>query len=227
MKSTNEDRIDRSPRSNRAHPRRRERGFSLVEILTVIAIIGLVAAVAIPAFMQLLPQYRAKAAAVELSSYIGLARQNALTTGRPTKVTYDITNNRYSGAVLNGKIIDMDAATVKTTLQTSGNWKAVDPSFKEVSSNTTQWRPLSGIAFATSTANNFNDVDGATGKDIIFLGDGTVATTPDKTTNTTTDLTFSPEPEVIIKANSNLVTFNRYKLRLKASGAVSVAAVKE
>jgi prepilin-type N-terminal cleavage/methylation domain-containing protein len=199
-------------------------GFTMAEMLTVIMIVGLIVAVSIPAFLQLFPQYRAKAAALEVSNYIGLARQNSITTRRPTKVSYDIANSRFAGYVLNQQIVDMDTATLNTTLAASANWVPVDNNFRTVSA--VNWRVLSATNFLLSTANNFNDINGDGTRDIVFLSDGSVATTPDASAPGT-PLSFSPLPEVVVAANSRLVKFNRYRIRLTPTGSLSIFAMFE
>jgi Tfp pilus assembly protein FimT len=201
-------------------------GFTMAEILTVIMIVGLIVAVSIPAFLQLFPQYRAKGAALEVSNYIGLARQNSISTRTPTRVSYDITNNRYAGYILNQQIVDMTAAAVQTALQTPANWLPVDRNFRTVSA--VNWRTLSGTHFNLSLNNNFNDIDGDGYRDVVFLSDGSVATTPDLNVNPTTALSFSPNlPEVVVAADSSLVTFNRYEIRLTPTGSMTVFPTKE
>ena len=50
------------------HPKRGERGFTLMEMLVVLVVIALIAAVAIPQVMRLLSSAKAKAARIQLET---------------------------------------------------------------------------------------------------------------------------------------------------------------
>lgn len=63
----------------RAFPElRNQGGFSLLEMMIVVAIIGLIAAIAIPNFVDMLAEQRARAAASELVGDLVLARVEAI-----------------------------------------------------------------------------------------------------------------------------------------------------
>ena len=81
---------------------RRSRGYSLPELLTVVAIMGVVTLICLPAFMQLMPQYRIRNAASEMTATLRMLRQKAAGTRTNWRMTIDPTNDRYSLARANG-----------------------------------------------------------------------------------------------------------------------------
>lgn len=81
---------------------RLSRGYSLPELLTVVAIMGIVALVTLPAFMQLLPQYRIRAAASEMTASLRMLRQKAAGTRTNWRMTIDPVGERYALARLSG-----------------------------------------------------------------------------------------------------------------------------
>ena len=63
-------------------------GFTLIEVLIVMAIIGIVTGFAIPTFLDILPNWRAKAAATDLFSNLQLAKMAAIRGGGDCVVTF-------------------------------------------------------------------------------------------------------------------------------------------
>ncbi|HEV2718573.1 MAG TPA: prepilin-type N-terminal cleavage/methylation domain-containing protein [Thermoanaerobaculia bacterium] len=204
----------------------RERGYSLPEMLTVVAIVGMIAIVGIPAFMVLMPQYRVRSAASELAATVRRTRENALSTRRPWRVTFDTTNNRYAVSELN---VALNPST-HVELQTNTNWVPVDLNYRPVGAFT--WTTLpSSIRLST---NNLLDVDCDSGTDLIFLLDGTVATdwhsnTPHCTAGGSAALTFPAGAR--LHYDSSLVTYNTYYIEIPIvntlPGPVSTRATKE
>lgn len=78
------------------------RGYSLPELLTVVAIMGAVTLVTLPAFMQLMPQYRIRNAASEMTATLRMLRQKAVGTRTDWKMTVDPGNDRYALSRWNG-----------------------------------------------------------------------------------------------------------------------------
>ena len=52
------------------------RGYTLAELLTVVGIVGVVSLVSIPAFIQLMPQYRIRGASTELSAALRMTQHD-------------------------------------------------------------------------------------------------------------------------------------------------------
>lgn len=77
--------------------RHNETGFTMVELMTVVVIVGFMLAFAIPAYKGYMQSYMVKSSAENVSGYLRLAREKAVSTGVSTQVhfyrdmyTYDI-----------------------------------------------------------------------------------------------------------------------------------------
>lgn len=67
--------------------RPRSRGYSLTELLTIVAMIGVVSMVTLPAFLQIMPQYRIRAAASEMAASLRMLRAKAVATRSDWRMT--------------------------------------------------------------------------------------------------------------------------------------------
>lgn len=198
-------------------PRNNQSGYSMAEILTVVAIAGLIAVVCIPALMQVLPQYRMRASAGELSSAMRLTRQNAMSTRRAWRITIDSTGTRYAVSMLSSP-----TASVKV----SSNWTKIGENFRPITGGAPWWKKLQAMEISST---GFLDVDCTDGKDIIFKRDGSV----DPTFNNgcadggSAAIDFTTEPKVRMHVNTNLVPFNTYYLSVNSSGYITASQTKE
>ena len=77
--------------------RKRETGFSLIELLVIIVIIAILAAIAIPGFSAWLPNYRLRQAARDVYSNLQRAKVNAIKSNSEWRVYFDttVTPGRY------------------------------------------------------------------------------------------------------------------------------------
>jgi len=191
--------------------RKRERGFSLSEVLTVVAMIGVITLVTVPAMVQLLPQYRIRSAASDAGASLRMIRQKAITTRTPWKVSFDPARERYSFYKLQ---------TPTSARDVVGNWDMMSRDLrKKVSEG--QWIRVSAIDLRTNTTNPFLNVDSDSDStvDIIFLRDGTVANDG--------GLTFATLPSVVFAVDNRFVKYNRYYLTLSQNGTLAIRATKE
>ena len=74
---------------------RGKRGYSLTELLTVVGMVGVISMVALPTFMQIIPQYRIRGAASELAASMRMIRSKAISTRSQWRMVVDPTNDRY------------------------------------------------------------------------------------------------------------------------------------
>lgn len=75
---------------------RSQPGFTLVEIIVVTAVLAVMTAVAVPAYLNWLPDIRLKDAAGDIRSDIQLARQVAIRANGNVALLFDIHQNRYT-----------------------------------------------------------------------------------------------------------------------------------
>jgi prepilin-type N-terminal cleavage/methylation domain-containing protein len=68
--------------------RRRESGLTLIEVMVVIAIIGIVSAVAVPAVLNWLPDYRVKRAAREMYGNLQRGKMAAVRECAPCTIAF-------------------------------------------------------------------------------------------------------------------------------------------
>ena len=200
------------------HRRSTEGGFSVTELLTVVAMIGVITLVTVPAFVQLMPQYRIRSAASEAGGGLRMLRQKAITTRTPWKVSFDANGNQYSYS----KLSSPDA-----TRSTAGNWEKIGRDGRP--STSIQWIRAASVDLRTTTTNPFKDVDCDGNTDIIFLRDGSVATDPNGAGcggGAALDFTAT-SPSVLFAVDNNFVKYNRYYVSLTKNGLLSIRAAKE
>ena len=75
-------------------PRKRESGFTLIEVMIVIAVLTIMASIAVPNFMSLLPGMRLNGAARQVMGDLMAARMNAVKENNEFKVFY-LNNYQY------------------------------------------------------------------------------------------------------------------------------------
>lgn len=76
--------------------RRRQQGFSLVELLVVSAIILILAGTAVPTLVAALPNYRLHSAARQLCTHLRQARALAIKKNKKVFVRFDTVGRRYT-----------------------------------------------------------------------------------------------------------------------------------
>ena len=68
-------------------------GFTLIELMIVITIMGIIASIAIPAFSTWLPEYRLRAAAMDLFSNMQFAKRVAIKTNEKCTLVFNTEGN--------------------------------------------------------------------------------------------------------------------------------------
>ncbi len=80
---------------SRSAGRRREAGFTLVELVVVIVLIGLMAMVTVTKLDFLVPKYRLRGAAREVGSVLGLGKAHAASSGKDVYFEVDLSHGEY------------------------------------------------------------------------------------------------------------------------------------
>jgi len=93
-------------------------GFTLIEVIIVIAIIGIASAVAIPAFLDILPNWRTKAAATDLFSNLQLAKLTGIRKGMDAGIIFS--GDPDAGVACQYKVVllETDLVTIRQTIKT-------------------------------------------------------------------------------------------------------------
>ena len=193
-------------------------GYSLTELLTVVAMVGVITLVTLPAFMQLMPQYRIRSAATDASSAIRMIRQKAMTTRTPWKISFDATGERYRYYMLTNP---------HATRSVDANWIAMDQEAVRRDNQNDAWVRTTAVDLRTNTSNPFKDIDCPIDSqvDLVFLRDGKVANNP--ACGGATNLAFTTPPSIVFAITNNYVRYNRYYISVSEAGAVTVTATKE
>lgn len=187
--------------------RKASRGFSLAEILVVVMIIGLIVGVGLPALNQLFPQYRIRAASSQLATAVRMARQKAVSTRLPHRITLDLAGNRYAAFTYDGS----------GPLTSAANWVPVD-SLWQPTPGPPKWVSL-GADLRTYAVRPFGDIDSDGNQDIVFNRDGTL--------NRAGIASMTPAPGTLLAVDSTWVTFNRYRITASELGRIDVTAYKQ
>lgn len=184
--------------------KKNSRGYSLAEILVVVMIVGLIVGVGFPALNQLFPQYRIRAASSQLATAVRMARQKAISTRTPHRITLDLAGNRYAAFAYDGT----DALTDST------NWVPLD-SLWQATPGQPKWIGL-GADLRTYAVQPFADIDSDGNQDIVFMRDGTVR-----------GAAVTPARGVLLAVDNSWVTYNRYRITTSELGRVDVIAYKQ
>ncbi|MET0026507.1 MAG: GspH/FimT family pseudopilin [Candidatus Thiodiazotropha sp.] len=76
-------------------------GFTLIEIMLVLVIIGMIYSLAPPLFHKAFPSLKLKAVTRDLVQEIRFVQQSAITTGQPTTMHIDLSEDRYQSEQIN------------------------------------------------------------------------------------------------------------------------------
>lgn len=102
--------------------RKKQSGFTLIEMMVVLAIFAIVAAIAIPNFMSLLPGMRLNGAARQVMGDLMAARMKAVKLNKKTKVFFNGNGYEYEiwdDADNSGTVADNEGDDKERTLQTN------------------------------------------------------------------------------------------------------------
>lgn len=74
---------------------RKDSGFTILELIITVAIVGVLAAVAVPNYLEWLPDSRLKEAARNIYSDMQYAKLNAVKEHKEWAIVFDPANNKY------------------------------------------------------------------------------------------------------------------------------------
>jgi general secretion pathway protein H len=95
---------------------RNQRGFTLLELIVVLGILALVLAIAPPALAPALDQLRIRTAARDVAAALRLARNTAVSSGRETTLSLDVSERRIAVNDRTRRLaLPQDAALTLTT----------------------------------------------------------------------------------------------------------------
>ena len=103
--------------------KKRDRGFTLTELMIVLIIIGVIAAIASPTFIGLLSRYKLNGALQQLLGAINESQRLAMLRGRSCKIEIDPNNNDITadtGCLLSDRKID-DEITIRSNFTGTTN----------------------------------------------------------------------------------------------------------
>ena len=78
----------------------KESGLTLLELMTVVGIIAILGSVAVPSFINWLPNYRMRSAADELLSTLWLAQKRATRENADVAIDFDFANDSYAACLV-------------------------------------------------------------------------------------------------------------------------------
>ena len=117
--------------------RNKDRGFTLIEMITVIIIVGVVAAIAAPNFLGLLNRSRANSAVNDIEGAIREAQRLAIRNGNSCTINITSATRTVSGGcLLSNRVVD-DNVTIDAdeTITFSGKGNTTSPTTIVVSTN--------------------------------------------------------------------------------------------
>jgi len=109
--------------------KRKNKGFSLIELIVVMALIGILAAIATPNFTRYRDNQNLREAARDVSSDIQLYKQRAIAENVRYRIDFTIGNNKYDvkrETTLNAN--DFDATANKLFTKEMGSANAIETS---------------------------------------------------------------------------------------------------
>ncbi|WP_198411398.1 GspH/FimT family pseudopilin [Marinimicrobium alkaliphilum] len=93
---------------------RKERGFTLIELIVTLAVLAIVAGFAIPGFNSLIQSNRSVALAEDLLSAVNYARSEAVRRGQRVSLCASDNGTSCTGDWVDGWIVVVDTATTDT-----------------------------------------------------------------------------------------------------------------
>jgi len=220
---------------------RKQSAFTLIEVLVVVVIIGIIALVGIPAFSKFYQMYKFRTAMSQLVNDLRAARQAAITSGSPVKVTaIDLTQYPQMRSATGGYAIysllgqsTIPVAPGSSVAATASNWKELAPGHLACGQPAARPRFFALPVQILSTESNLLDIDKDTLADLVYLPNGSIFRgpyPPDKASPAPEDfLTFTESssnpknasPRWTLSTMSS-ISLNRFCISFAMFGKISV-----
>ncbi len=208
-------------------------GYSLVELMIVVAMIGVVTIVTVPAFVQIMPQYRIRGAASETVADFRSVRQMAVSNRRAWKITFMEPNDASGGDYwfYYSQLTSNDA-----DMSDKDNWVSMGRDLRPLGTRleTARMVRMPAVTMDWTTEKPLHDVDDDGFVDLIYLRDGTVSDLPffggdpvDDRLDFELDEPDEQLPSLQYKIDNNFVRFNTYTFWVSQPGGIKVEGSKE
>lgn len=210
-------------------------GYSIVELMIVVAMVGVVTLVTVPAFVQIMPQYRIRGAASESVADFRAVRQLAVSSRRAWKITFmepvDASGKDYW--FYYSRLVSNDA-----DMSDPDSWESMGRDMRPLGGRpaTSRIVRMPAVEMDWDTEKPLHDVDCDGFVDLIYLRNGTVSDfpdcggdplDPDDLLDFVIDEPDEELPSIRYQIDNDFVRFNTYTFFVTEPGNIIIEPTKE